>query len=212
MAKNIIFFGDSIFDSRRDRTEPDCTMPSYGWGCVFLIASELLSKYPNEYAVFNRGNSGDRIYNLYGRLTPDVWNLKPDVLTINVGINDVEHPNQIRGGTDIKRFEKIYRDIIEETKERFTSVRIILCEPYAIKIDEETPKNYFWYNNMIPVYRELLEKLCSEYSLELVALNDIMNEKAEKYGKENVTLDGTHPNMLGAKTIAEEWLKVFFSK
>ena len=212
MTKKVVFFGDSITDSGRVRTEPDGSMMSYGRGYVFLVASELLSKHPNEYEVFNRGNSGDRIYNLYGRLSSDVWSLNPDILTIFVGINDVEHPYKIRCGTDFKRWEKIYRMIIEETKERLPNIRIILVEPYVVKINEETPQAYKWFSEAIPVYRKLLEQFAVDYGVEVVPLNDKINERANEIGVTNVTKDGTHPHMVGAKIIAEEWLKNFYNK
>lgn len=204
----IVFFGDSMTDSGRERQAQDGMPHAYGRGYVILAASELLRENPRGYEIFNRGNSGDRIYQLYSRLKKDVWNLQPDVLNIMVGINDVESPWNTTG-TDIKRWEKIYRAIIEETKERFPNVQIILCEEPVIYANEELSRDYFWRWEKIPQYAKLLKAFAKDYGCKIVWLNDKMNTAAKEYGWEKVLYDGTHPTVLAAKIIAEEWLKVF---
>ena len=86
----------------------------------------MLKSNPLRYEIYNHGISGDRSVDLYARIKRDVWNLKPDVISILIGVNDVwhdlvENPN----GVDIVRYEKVYRMIIEETKERLPDVKFI---------------------------------------------------------------------------------------
>ena len=77
----IVFFGDSITDAGRNK-EKDKSIEGYGYGYVHMIASVLNGRYPQMYEVVNKGVNGDKIVDLYARLKSNVWNLKPDMLSI----------------------------------------------------------------------------------------------------------------------------------
>ena len=77
----ILFFGDSITDMDR-RKDIDGRAFGYGVGYVNSIASTLMYENPEKYEIINRGISGNRIVDLYARIKTDVWNLKPDVISI----------------------------------------------------------------------------------------------------------------------------------
>ena len=70
---------------------------------------------------------------LYARIKKDVWNLKPDVLSILIGVNDVWHEIGSRNGVEIDRFERVYRTLIKETLERLPDCKIMLLEPFVLK-------------------------------------------------------------------------------
>ena len=128
----IIFFGDSITDSNRERgsEEPgrvkevySDTPRAYGSGYVFMIASQLFYEKPNFYQILNRGIAGDRLPQMYARIQLDVWGENPDVLSILVGANDAKrasNPNY----TDLERWGRLYRTMIRETQERFPKIKI----------------------------------------------------------------------------------------
>ena len=80
----ILFFGDSITDMRRSR---DSDGVHLGDGYVFFVAGDIKREDPS-IEIINRGISGDRVVDLYARIKSDVWNHKPDVLSILIGIND----------------------------------------------------------------------------------------------------------------------------
>ena len=203
----IILFGDSITDSGRDRSV-DYRLESYGHGYPKFVAGELLGENPTKYEIINRGISGHRIVDLYARIKADVWNLQPDVLSILDGINDIEFEgNGNVNGVDIVRFEKIYRMLIEDTLERFPNIKIILCEPFILKTVETEPfANQFWE---VAEYARVVKSLAEEYGLYFLPLQEKLNEAAAKYSAELYLVDGVHPTILGAKLIAEEWLKLF---
>ena len=103
----IVLFGDSITDMGRDRinNQPNY-LGSYGCGYPIFIAGELYKQDPTKHVIYNRGISGNRIVDLYARIKMDVWNLKPDVLSILIGINDIWHEIGDKNGVDIVRFER----------------------------------------------------------------------------------------------------------
>ena len=79
----ILFQGDSITDAGRAR---DIDMANYKLGHTYVTyaAGHLLERDPVGYEIYNRGISGNRIANLYGRWKEDCLNLKPTVLTFAI--------------------------------------------------------------------------------------------------------------------------------
>lgn len=206
----IVLFGDSITDMGRDRTS-DFSAFSYGHGYSNVIASQLLKSNPLKYEIYNHGISGDRTVDLYARLKRDVWNVKPDVLSILVGINDVWHDlGENPNGVDIVRYEKVYRMMIEETKDRLPDLKFILAEPFVLKCTATEEK----YNMLLKVkdYAKVVKRLAEEYSLHFLPLQKKLDEAAEKFGADKFLYDGIHPSLAGAGLIADEWLNLFKNK
>ena len=83
----ILFQGDSITDGNRGRS-PD---PNHilGHGYVFIIAARHGAAFPTARLDFvNRGVSGNTVRDLKARWTRDTLELKPDLLSVMVGVND----------------------------------------------------------------------------------------------------------------------------
>ncbi len=203
----IVLFGDSITDMGRDRTS-DMGAFSFGHGYSNIIASQLLKSNPLRYEIYNRGISGDRIVDLYARIKRDVWNVQPNVLSILIGVNDVWHDlGENPNGVDIVRYEKVYRTIIEETKERLSDVKFILCEPFVLK-GAATEEQYADFLK-VKEYAKVVKRLAEEYSLYFLPLQKILDEAAEKFGADKFLYDGVHPSLAGAGLIADAWLNLF---
>ena len=49
---------------------------------------------------------------VYARIKADIINLKPDVMSILIGVNDVWHEVSRANGVDTAKFEKIYSMLI----------------------------------------------------------------------------------------------------
>lgn len=203
----IVLFGDSITDMGRDRSS-DLGAFSYGHGYSNVIASQLLKSNPLRYEIYNHGISGDRSVDLYARIKRDVWNLKPDVISILIGVNDVWHDlGENPNGVDIVRYEKVYRMIIEETKERLPDVKFILCEPFVLK-GAATEEDYDMFLK-VREYAKVVKLLAEEFSLHFLPLQKNLDEAAEKFGADKFLYDGVHPSLAGAGLIADAWLKLF---
>ena len=136
---------------------------------------------------------------LYGRINLDVWREQPDVLNIWVGGNDLpreKNPNS----TDLKRWGRLYRMMIEETLERCPNTKIMICEP-------------FWprtaYREMVAGYAKEARKIAEEFNLPFVELQDKLDKAVEVYGYDTCYYDGVHPSVEACKIIADEWLRVF---
>ena len=86
---------------------------------VIAVHENLLKKLAEKgIKVINRGISGNRIVDLYARIKSDIINLKPDYLSILVGVNDVWHERDAANGVSAPKFKKVYGMLLEELKEK----------------------------------------------------------------------------------------------
>jgi len=214
----ILFYGDSITDASRQRGGNDAgrvreeysiNPRAYGSGYVFLAATELFFEKPNYYEVLNRGIGGDRLPQIYARIQLDVWNERPDLLSILIGFNDLDtgvNPNF----TDLNRWGKVYRMLISDTKEKCPDTKIIICEPFAISNNEDpfTQKRAA----IACDYAREAKKIAEEFNIPFVPLQEKMDKAVSIYGIESCCYDGVHPNLVGSKIIADAWLEVFREK
>lgn len=208
----ILFYGDSITDMGRNRDVESGSIWSFGAGYPFVVASELSKYNPCKHEIINHGISGNRIVDLYARVKADVWNYKPDLLSILVGINDIWHEIDYQNGVDIIRFEKIYSMLIEDTLKELPNLKIVLLEPFVLKVKgSETEEHYDIFLH-IKEYAKVVKKLADKYGLYFIPLQEKFDEAAANFGAEIYLSDGVHPNVAGATLIANEWIKLFREK
>ena len=202
----VLFFGDSITDMCRNR---DADSVFCGNGHVFYIAGEMKREDPS-IEIINRGISGDRVVDLYARIKKDVWNQAPDVLSILIGVNDVWHEVAAKNGVELDRFIRIYDMLISDTLNALPNVKIILCEPFILKGEATEEK----YDSFLTVkdYAKAIKNLAEKYSVAFLPLQDAFDKAAEKTCVQDYLFDGVHPNIAGARLIADEWLKLYNEK
>ncbi len=126
--KTFLFQGDSITDAGRNRDYDG----EFGNGYPTLMAADYLKNHPNEFDFINRAESGDRVVDIYARIRRDLINLKPDYVSILVGINDVWHEVSNLNGVAAPKYEIIYSMIVEEIKEYLPATKIIILEPFVL--------------------------------------------------------------------------------
>lgn len=132
-GKKILYIGDSITDGNwgwkgvPTRSTTD-TNHVYGHSYMYICTAHYMSEYPEEnYQFFNRGTNGNQLPDLQARWQKDVLDINPDVLSILVGINDLNviHDNGTRF-LDTAKFERQYRDIIERSLKQNPNLTIVL--------------------------------------------------------------------------------------
>ena len=204
----ILFLGDSITDMGRAYERDDVF--GMGEGFVFYIAGDIKRENPSAQ-IINRGISGNRIVDLYARIKSDVWNLQPDVLSILIGVNDVWHEMMDRkNGVELDRFIKIYQMLIEDTLKVLPNVKIILCEPFVLK-GGATEENYDEFLK-VKDYAKAVKGLAEKYNLEFLPLQDAFDRAEKKTQASDYLYDGVHPDVAGARLIADEWMKLYNDK
>lgn len=203
----ILFFGDSITDMGRSRDRALPPVFAYGHGYPFIVASKLSEIDPKKFVVINRGTGGSKIVDLYARVKADVWNEKPDLIGVQIGINDIWHELVVQSGVELERFEKVYSMLIEETLEKLKGVKIVLFEPFVLK-GSETEKDFEFFSQIYD-YAKTVRKLAEKYGLFFLPLQKKFDEYAEKFGSETYLYDGVHPSVAGATLIANSFVEFF---
>ena len=203
----VLFYGDSITDMNRLKDNVSAVPFKLGNSYALVTGAYLVGKDPVGYDVVNMGISGNRIVDLYARIKKDVWEEKPDVMSILVGVNDVWHEIIHKNGVDIVRFEKIYRMLIEDTLAVLPNLKIMLMEPFVL--EGSATKGQYEGFLAVREYAKVVKKLADEYALVFVELQNKFDKYCEKYGTELLLYDGVHPNLVGTKIISDAWIEAF---
>lgn len=203
----ILIQGDSITDACRVRDN----IASTGIGYAFLIKSELGFCEPGKYEVINKGISGNRVIDLYARIREDIINLKPDVLSILIGVNDVWHDFRANpNGVDKDKFFKIYDMLIEEIKAALPDIKIFILEPFVLQVaGTETETYWDRFNPGVKDRAAMAKKIAEKHGLPFVELQAGFDELCKSAPAEYWLMDGVHPTPMGHEFIKNEWIKAF---
>ena len=201
----VLFHGDSITDGNRGRNSD--LNHVHGHGYQYILASEMYADNLNKNIdVINRGTSGDRISDLFGRWKEDCLNLKPTVLSILIGINDIILEYDGGKGSDPERYEKIYRLLLDEVLEQNPDTFIVIMEPFFGEKEEPELNEYF--KARIGGYSEKAKKIAEDYNAVFVPLQNMLDDYAKKTDIYNLLWDGVHPTTCGHQFIARRWKDV----
>ena len=200
--KRILFQGDSITDCYRDRQD----FYGLGAGYPLLVEGRLGLEEPETYEVLNRGVSGDRIVDIYARMKVDAINLKPDVLSILVGVNDVWHELEIGNGVSTAKYEKIYTMLLEELRQALPDTRIILIEPFVLK-GSDLAKYFAPFKEGVTEKAKVVRKLAEKFGLDFIPLQADLDELEKKASEGYWLMDGVHPTIRFHKFIADKWIR-----
>lgn len=202
--KTILFQGDSITDARRDRNDGEYN----GMGYATMCAAELGVSYPGQYTFINRGIGGNRTTDLYARWKVDCINLKPDFLSIMIGVNDVWHELNFNNGVSEKRFKNIYSFLIEDTLEALPDIKIMLLEPFLLK-HTATEEKWDIFMEAVERRAQIVREIAANFSLPCISLQCVFESALKEAPVSQWTVDGVHPSAAGHRLIANEWIKTF---
>jgi lysophospholipase L1-like esterase len=200
----ILFQGDSITDAGRNREDlaPNCG--GLGTGYPLLTAAKLLAENPaDNFQIFNRGISGNRVVDLYARWKVDCLNMKPDVLSILIGVNDTWHEFGNRNGVEVPRYEKIYHSLLSWTKQELPDIKLVLCEPFVLVTGAVTED---WVPE-INERRDVVKRMAAEFGAIFVPLQSAFDAAAKSSSAEYWLRDGVHPTPAGHQLISDAWIK-----
>lgn len=202
--KTILFQGDSVTDAGRS-VEDECNL---GYGYPTLVSSQLALEYPNQYRMLNRGCSGDRTIDLYARIKPDIINLKPDIMSILIGVNDIGREIYEHNGTAADKSRRIYSMLIEEIREALPDAKIMLLEPFILK---GTATKMCWeeFQSGVSERAKIVEETAKEYGLPFISLQNKFDEAVKLAPGDYWLRDGIHPTAAGHEIIKRQWLKGF---
>ncbi len=178
-----------------------------GHGYAYIVASKLGYDYPaKNFHFFNRGISGNKVIDLAARWQTDTLDLKPDLLSILIGINDVA--TFLGGNPDFtaEQFESEYQGLLQQTKQKMPKVQLVLCEPFVLPVGK-VKEHWSAYSSEVQKRREIVKKLSTEHQAILVEFQAAFNQALAKAPAEYWIWDGIHPMPAGHELMARAWLQ-----
>ncbi len=223
----VLFIGDSITDgnwggggyriasSARNLWDQNHL---FGSGYMYLCAAHYLGTYPErEYQFFNRGISGNTLNDLEARWEEDVMQMKPDVLSVLVGINDVDQYFQKKAdgketaSFDFVAWEQKYRSLLDRTLQACPNVKLVLGTPFFYRTGsrKEVP-DFAERNATVRQCAAIVERISKEYRAVYLPFHTMYDRIFQSTPTSVDTYwiwDGIHPTVAGHQRMAELWIK-----
>jgi len=199
----ILFQGDSITDTGRNRDSSDANAAgALGNGYPLLVAAAVLAADARrDLKFYNRGISGNKVPDLQQRWTADTINLKPDVLSILIGVNDFWHKLDHGYNGTVQDYEQQYTALLQQTREALPQVRLIVLEPFVLRTGAVDAR---WFPEF-DQRRAVAAKVATRARATFVPLQTIFNQRARTAPPAYWAADGVHPTPAGHAVIAEHW-------
>ena len=151
---------------------------------------------------YNRGMSGHTVNQLRKRWTKDALEMKPDLLSILIGTNDV--------GRKVKAddFEADYRFLLDASLKENPDLRIVLLDPFVLR-SGKLSKEDVWTTRRTATdqLRGVVTRLAKDYESVHIKTQEVFDTAAKAVSPEHWIWDGVHPLPQGHELIARSWLK-----
>jgi lysophospholipase L1-like esterase len=202
----LVFIGDSITDCGRRRPIGEGAIDgALGNGYVSLIDAALASGYPDYgIKIINVGVSGNTIHDLKYRWASDVLALKPDWLSVLIGINDVwqqlTQPEFIGQDDSVHGFAHILDELIQQTRPYLQG--LILMTPYYLETNLHDPMRA-----MMDHYGELVGEIAAEHDAVLVNTQRYFDRILKWTDPLDLASDRVHINLSGHMILARAFLE-----
>ncbi len=218
----VLYIGDSITDgnwggggalSSAQRNHWDQNH-LFGSGYMYLCAAYYMGSFPERhYQFYNRGISGHTLADLAARWQEDVMDLSPDILSVLVGVNDVEYGiNDPEREFDPVEWERLYRELLDRTRARFPEVKLVIGAPFAAgNVRKENKEEAARYDVLIRLCAEIAKRIAGDYQAVFLPYHEMYDELSDVlYPTVPVTYwlwDGVHPTAAAHQRMAELWIK-----
>ena len=199
----VLFQGDSITDAGRDRNSraPNAT-GALGTGYPLLAAAAALAAHPERGLKFyNRGISGNKVPDLQARWRVDALELRPDVLSILIGVNDFWHKLDLGYTGTVREYEQQYAALLDDTRRALPRTQLIVLEPFVLRVGAVTER---WFPEF-DQRRAAAARVAAQARATFVPLQALFDRRARSSPPAYWAADGVHPTPAGHALIAEHW-------
>ena len=202
----VLMQGDSITDAGRDKKNADNynDFKVLGNGYAKLIAYHLLTVHADkELKIYNRGISGHKVPDLDKRWDKDCIDLKPDVLSILIGVNDMWHKMNGRYEGTPESYETGYKALLKRTKDALPDVQIVVCEPFALRCGAVNDNWFPEWDQRVAGAKAAADSVGALFVPFEQMFKDALaaGSPPAHWGK-----DGVHPSGHGQGLMASRWL------
>lgn len=200
-GQTLVMIGDSITDCGRTRPIGEGVFGELGDGYVALTDAILASRDPAlGVRVVNVGCGGHTVRDLAARWQTDVLDLRPDWLTIGIGINDVwrqfDDPDNPDAGVLPNEYASTLARLVDAT--RPTVQGLILLTPFLIEPDTSDPMRA-----MMDEYGSIVKDIAARRGVGLVDTQAAFDRAMCYAPATSLAGDRVHPNLRGHMLIAQ---------
>ena len=204
----ILFQGDSVTDCGRPRAIPKDNGEAMGPGYPGLVKARLSCDNPNAGLEFlNFGISGNRVVDLYARWKIHCLNLRPDLVSVLIGVNDSWHEVAFDGpnGVEVPRYTRIYNELLDWTMSVLPNVKFVLIEPFTLGDSENAMKFGGEVRERGAAVKAMAERLGPDRAA-FVPMQSFFDEACRRAPWSTWSGDGVHPTPAGHQLIADSWI------
>lgn len=222
-GKRVLFIGDSITDGAWGNSKVWNT-PSdqrnhkdlnhiYGHGYMMIAASHYEALFPEAgWTFWNRGISGNTLADLEGRWQRDALQLRPDIVSILIGTNDVDKMLRERRTLDPIAWGMSMRGLLNKLIEQNPDVKLVLCTPFVAKVGKIGERDdYDERKKMIETLGLVIKNICEEYHAIIVPFDRLVEESISKTPNVPASYwiwDGIHPTPAMHYKMAMMWIEM----
>ncbi|MGB5216896.1 MAG: SGNH/GDSL hydrolase family protein [Smithella sp.] len=201
----LLMIGDSITDCGRISPAVEIVRDSLGYGYVKLIHNQIRATCPKKHIrMINRGIAGNTIRHLAMRWQSDVLDLKPDWLSILIGINDVWPKFDVcqpdEWFVSIDEYASTLEHLIRTTRSQVKGM--VLMTPYCIESNRDDPMRA-----MMDRYGDVVRQLAGQYQTILVDTQAAFDFVLTEVRPTALSLDRVHLKPAGHMILAQAFLK-----
>lgn len=212
----VLFQGDSITDAGRSRKTADQAndQAALGGGYAWFTSAGLLVQHQfgaesaaavtgsDNVRIFNRGISGHKVFQLARRWQKDCIDLKPDVVSILIGVNDIWHSKNGNYDGTVAIYERDYDALLARTRKELPNVRLVVCEPFVLRCGAVKESWFPEFDH----YRGAAKRVADKHGAIFVAFQTMFDKAVHFAPPEHWAGDGVHPSKEGAALMAHTWL------
>lgn len=204
-SQKLLFIGDSVTDCDRVKPEGEGLFAALGNGYVANIDALLQAVYPElGIRVVNKGISGNTVRDLKNRWQEDVFDQKPDWLSIMIGINDVwrqyDTPFIKEKHVYIEEYEETIWKLVTETKPLVKG--LVLMTPFYLESNEQDKMR-----QTMDQYGRVVRKISEEANCLFVDTQAAFNEVLKDLYPATLAWDRVHPSAAGHMVLTRAFLK-----
>ena len=201
----IVFAGDSVTDMGSVQPVGEGLGDNVGNGYVRAVENLLSAVYPElRIRVTNSGISGNTSRDLLARYERDVVSLKPDWVSICIGINDVWRQFDCPAMADRWVLPEEYRENIEKMiiAVKDSVKGIFILSPYYMEPNREDTMH-----KRMDEYTAICAELAEKYGCRFVNFQKMYEDYFQIRHSTSIAWDRVHPNRIGSALMAREFLK-----
>lgn len=201
----LVMIGDSITDAGRAQPVGEGLGETLGRGYVALVDALLGAAYPElGIRVVNMGTSGNTVRDLKTRWQRDVLDLKPDWLSVMIGINDVwrqfDSPRQPEIAVPLDEYEQTLDELVARTLPNVQG--LVLMTPFYIE-----PNKSDAMRARMDEYGAVVKQLAQKHNALFVDTQAAFDDVLTHCYPATLAWDRVHPGQVGHMVLARAFLK-----